>query len=187
MSDITTGRGRVCKALGGLNEIYIFPYVQYLDSQIVQSGMVLSSFPATTIYRFYSIADPNFTERTNETPGGKQYDMGLTLTFPVLDSTNEFQKLLKKDYRMIVQNNNGLYRLLGAYKGGVFNNLNEQTGGSRAELSGYTIDYEASEELPALYISSLSGAGFTVSPDDFLLLEDGEFILLEENEFIILE
>lgn len=187
MCDLTTGRNRVCKTIGGLDEVYIFPYVQYLDSQIVRSGVTLTSFPATTIYRFYSTGGPNFIERTNEVSGGKKYDQNLSLTFPVIDSTNEFQKLLKKDHRMIIRDRNGLYRLLGAYKGGLFNNLLEQTGGSRAELSGYTIDYEASEEITALFFGDLASVGFTVSPDDFLQLENDELILLEQNEFLILE
>lgn len=184
---LTTGRDRVCSTLGGLDEIYIFPYVDYPASLIVRTALVLTSFPATTIYRFYSTGDPNFTDTEQETPGGMNYTEALSLTFPVLDSTNEFQKLLKMDYRMIVKDNNGLYRLLGAYKGGTFNNLKATTGTSKASFSGYTIDWEATEELPALFINSLAGAGFTVSADDFLQLEEDDLILLEQNEFMILE
>ena len=186
--DITTGRGLMCKnSQGGLNEIYIFPYVQYLDSQIVRTALTLTSFPATTIYRFYSTADPNFQDIEQEDAGGKSYRESISMTFPVIDTQQEFEKLLKMDYRMIVQDRNGLYRLLGAYKGGTFNNLSQPTGGAKSSFSGYTIDFQASEELPALFISSLSGAGFTVSPDDFLQLEEDDLILLEQNEFMILE
>ena len=186
--DITTGRGLMCKnSQGGLNEIYIFPYVQYLDSQIVRTALTLTSFPPTTIYRFYAIADPNFTDTEQEDAGGKSYKEALSLTFPVIDPQQEFEKLLKMDYRMIVQDRNGLYRLLGAYKGGTFNNLKSETGGAKAEFSGYRIDWEATEELPALFIDDLAAAGFTISPDDFLQLEEDDLILLEQNEFMILE
>ncbi|HKK11859.1 MAG TPA: hypothetical protein VJ945_03450, partial [Flavobacteriaceae bacterium] len=183
--DLTLSRGRICnRGIGGLDEIYIFPYVQYADSQIVRTALTLTSFPATTIYRFYAIADPNFTDTEQEDDGGKSYKEALSLTFPVLDSTNEFQKLIKMDYRMIVQDRNGIYRLLGAYKGGIFNNLKSETGGAKAEFSGYTIDYEATEELPALFIDDLASAGFTVSSDNFLQLEEDDLLLLEQNEFM---
>lgn len=182
------GRNRVCNSsIGGLNEIYIFPYVQYLDSQIVKVALTLTSFPATTIYRFYSIADPNFQDSESEDAGGQFFTESLSLTFPRIDSQQEFEKLLKLDYRMIVRDRNGLYRLLGAYKGGTFNNLSQVTGGGKSDFNGYTIDWSAKEELPALFISDLTAAGFEISPDDFLQLEENDLILLEQNEFLILE
>ena len=189
-TDLTTGRSRKCKALGGLSEIYIFPYVQYSNSQIVTSGLTLTSFPATTIYRFF-IESTDFSNPGQEDAGGKFYKENISLTFPIISILNEFEKLLKKDHRMIVRDRNGLYRLLGAYIGGVFNNLRQTTGGSHSELTGYTIDYEATEEQPALFIGNtladLTSAGFTVSADNFLITESGELVLTEDNQEIIIE
>ena len=46
---------------------------------------------------------------------------------------------------------------------------------------------EGREILSAFFIDDLEDAGFVISPDNFLLLEDGSFVLLEDNTRIILE
>lgn len=160
--DLSISRGRQCKGLGGNSETYIFPYVQYLDSQIVRTNLTLTTFPATTVYQFFA-ENVGFSNPSLDQDGGKYYSESVNLTFPKIEVNTELVKLLRKDYRMILKDRNGLYRLLGAYKGGEFDNLTQTTGGSHSELTGYTIDYEATEEIPALYFTSLSGVGFTVS------------------------
>lgn len=185
--DITKGRERQCKKLGGLSEIYIFPFVEYTKAQIVIQGKTLISFPDTTVFRFFSEGSPNFTDQSQEDGGAISFTESLSLTFPIIDKFNQFERLLKKDYRVIVKDRNGVFMLLGAFNGGIFKNLLQQTGGNHSSLNGYTIDYEATEERQALFIDNLEDAGFTVQKDNFLLLEDGEFILTENGEFILIE
>ena len=181
---LTKGRERVCKGLGGLSEFYIFPFVQYSTSQIVLNGLTVTAFPATTIFRFF-LESTNFTNPMQEDAGGKFYNENLSLTLPKIEVNTELTKLLFKDHRVIVRDRNDIYRLLGAFNGGIFDNLNQVTGGSHGELSGYTITFEGMEELPALFLDDLSL--FTVAPDNFLITESGELVLTEDNQEIIIE
>jgi len=180
MIDITKGRARVCNGLGGLKEFYIFPY----DSSVILTvdGVTLVSISRVqTLYRFYSTKG-DLQEKQEEDGGGKFYNQSISFTFPVIKANTELNRLLKKDYWVIVKDNNGLYRFLGANNGGRFNNLKEQTGGAYSDLSGYTINYEAKEELTALFtdLETFTDLGF-------LLIEDGSLLLLEDGSKIILE
>ena len=70
--DITQNRGVQCKnKLGGLDIIYIFPYVKYPKSQIVRDGLVLTSFPSTFVYSF-AIASGEYSENS-EIEGGSSF------------------------------------------------------------------------------------------------------------------
>jgi len=182
--DLTISRKRVCKGLGGLSEFYIFPFVNYTTSQIVLNGLIVTSFPATTIFRFF-LESANFTNPMQENGGGKFYNENISLTLPKIELNTELTKLLFKDHRMIIRDRNDKYRLLGAFNGGIFDNLVQQTGGSHGELTGYTITFEGVEELPALFLDDLSL--FTVAPDNFLITESGELLLTEDNQEIIIE
>ena len=179
MIDLTRGRAKVCKGLGGLSEVYILPYDE--DAVLTISGNTLVSIsPNQLIYRFYSTTG-DYQDSMQEDDGGKYHNQTISLTFPVIKYDTELPILLKKDYWVIIKDNNGLYRFLGAENGGRFNNLKEQTGGNYSDLSGYTISYDAKEELSALYTDL---ADFTEV--NYLLLEDGTFLLLEDGGKIIL-
>lgn len=180
MTDLTRGRQKVCKGLGGLKEFYIFPYDSDAVLTIEGTTLINISIPQT-LYRFYSTTG-DLQERQEEDGGGKFYNQSISLTFPVIKADTELPILLKKDYWVLVQDRNGLYRLLGAENGGSFNNLKQQTGGSQNDLSGYTIDYEGKEELTALFVDIE-----TFTDSGYLLLEDGEFLLLEDGQLLILE
>lgn len=185
--DITKGREKQCKKIGGLSEIYIFPFVEYTNAQIVIQGKTLISFPNTTIFRFFSEGSPNFKSSSQEEGGDISFTEELSLTFPIIDEENQFERLLKKDHRVIVRDRNGIFMLLGAFNGGIFSNLVQQTGGSHQQLNGYTINYQASEENQPPFIDNLEDAGFIINEDNFLLLENGDFILTEDEQFILIE
>ena len=188
MVSLTTGRSKPCKdSLAGFDIVYLFPFVKYSRSQIVIDGHTLTTFPATTIYKYY-IVNPSFTETQNENGGGKFYDQNLSYDlakFDIIDNL-ELVKLIKKDYRAIVLDRNGNYRILGLWNG-LITELTKVTGSGKADFNGYKISMEGQESLSAFFIDDLEDAGFTPSDDNFLLLEDGSFVLLENNERIILE
>lgn len=188
MINITTGRNRICKdSLGGVNIVYLFNYASYARSLIVHSDLVLTSFPDTDIYPFELDSPVNFSNNMQENEGGKYYTENIELNFSEYNVYNEYQKLLKSDYRMIVKDNNGVFRLLGAYNGLIGDDLKFETGGAHTDFNGYKISFEGQEENPSLYINNLSDAGFTIIENNFLLLETGKFALTEMNELIRLE
>lgn len=185
MISILKGRSRKCKAgVSGVDYIYLFPFIKYARSLIVRDQLTLTSFPSTLVYKFEG--NFSFNESQSTQDGGKFYTQNLTADFIGLEVNSQLSKLVNADYRVIVKDNNGLYRLLGAYNG-VITELNSTTGSSQAEFSGYNLTFEGQEQEQALYIDDLEDAGFVISEDNFLLLEDGTPILTEDNQEIILE
>jgi hypothetical protein len=188
MVNLTQGRARGCKdGLGGVKKIYLFKYVKYSKSQIVTDDLVLTSFPATDIYEFYVSNNPSFSNPMQEDKGGKFYNEDISLEFAGIKIYDEFEKFLKFDFRMIILDNNGVYRMLGAYNGIISYSLERVIGNAKADFRGYKASFEGMELQPALFINDLASVGFTIVENDYLLLEDGEFILTENNELIILE
>ena len=183
---IATGRNRTCKDLqGGIYEVFIFPFVKYSRSQIVSSGNVLTDFPETTIYPFYSLVSPTPSQQMEQDAGGKFYNQSISLEF---DSYNEVEKLLNKDYRIIFKDRLGNYRIFGLYNGLESGTLNYTTGGGKTDLNGYKISFDGKEEREAYFINNLASAGFIIDgteTNEYLLQENGDF-LLQQNGFKII-
>ena len=185
---LTQGRSRGCKdSRGGLDKVYLFPFVDYTRSQIVVTDLVLTSFPATNIYEFEIDNQAAFDNKGNENEGGKYYTENVSFEFSKINLYNEFEKFLKQDFRIIILDRNGVYRLLGAYNGLTCYDLKQDVGSSHATFNGYTTSFEGQEEQPALFINNLSAVGFTIIANNFLELEDGSYVLTEQNELIIIE
>jgi hypothetical protein len=90
---LVNGRLRGCKSnLGGIDKLWLFPFVKYNRSQIVTDGNILVSFPTKTIYRFNYNGNPAPSENQSENEGGKFYDLGLSFD---LRTANSYQVPLK--------------------------------------------------------------------------------------------
>lgn len=189
--DISQSRARVCKdSQGGIKEVYIFPFTQYLRSEIVLSGLTITDFPTDAlsqplrIYRFYTTQDISFTESQND---DLSYTQNITVKLLAISEPRKFKfnigRFFDNDVRIIIKDNNGVYRMLGAYNGLSCSQLSQITGGSKSDFVGYEADFEGTEETPALFLSNLDL--FEVA--EYLLLEDGTEILYENDEFILLE
>ena len=186
MNSLLQGFGKRCKTnIGGIKIIYLFPFVKYSRSQIVRDRLELITFPTTTIYAFEGV-NLSFSDSQSTEDGGKFFTETLTADFIGLELNTPLAKLVPQDYRIIIKDRNDRFRLLGAYNG-MQTDLNSTTGSSNAEFSGYSLNYEGKEREQALFIDDLEDAGFVISLDNFLLLEDGTPILTEENENIIIE
>lgn len=188
VSTITQGYNRKCKdSLGGVSEIYLFPYVQYSRSQIITSGNTLTVFPTTIIYKFYSNGNPNAIEQQEQNEGGKYYNQSISLELQGANDSENIQKLIKKDYRLIFKDNNGLYRIFGLYIGIEADGLEFVTGNSKSEFNGYRITFNGKEEKQSFFIDNLEDTGFLDADFDYRITEAGEFRLTEAGEYRILE
>ena len=164
--DISMGRDEVCKdGLGGLRKIYIVNYnSSYYDS--VSSGdlgdeeiSTISTLPASAnAYEFELRSDNNTLEETNE----QSRDNGTsfwtqTLTVNLKKQSKESQAQLKLlSYgrpHVIVEDSNGLYRLLG-FQNGMEVSVNTMTGGALGDMSGYALTFEGKELNPAYFVAS---------------------------------
>jgi hypothetical protein len=186
---ITQGFNRRCKDnLGGVRKLYLFPFVKYLRSQIITDGEYLTSFPTTTIFEFETNVI-SFNEPMQENEGGKFYNQNLEFSLIGTDDFFELQKLVKKDYRIIIQDRNGHYKILGLYNGLECTNFNYNTGGGKSELNGFNFSFEGQEIRSSLFIEDLEDAGFIIDSlvPKYLLQENGDFILQENGFKILLE
>lgn len=180
------GHERKCKdSLGGLKKVYLFPYVKYLRSEIILNGNILVSYPDTTIYEFEVETNPNVNQTQSEDAGGKYFDINFNLDLPNTLGY-DFEKVLNKDYNIIVEDRNGKLRFLGNRNGLECTSLNYDTGSSKNTFNGLKLTFTGKEENEAWFINNLEDAGFTIfGEDEFLLQEDSDF-LLQENGFKII-
>ena len=160
---ISKGLSKVCKdSKGGISKVYLFPYVKYNRSSIKVNNLVLSEFPATQIFEFSAVLNSNLDQKMTDEDGGKYYTQSISLQFQGIKDKFTFQKLLKKDYRLIIKDNNGNLRLLGAYNGLECESLDVDAGSSKNSFSGLTVSFNGKEINEALFVKDLSDAGFTI-------------------------
>jgi hypothetical protein len=184
---IDSGYTRKCKdSRGGVAEVYLFPFVNYANSLIITNGNILTTFPNTTIYKFYSNTTPNATENQEQDAGGKFFNQSIALDLQYYDDYENVSKLIKKDYRLIFKDNNGLYRIFGLYNGISTDSINYVTGAGKSEFNGFKMTFSTKEEKQSFFINNLSDAGF-IEESFFRITEDGIFRILENNDFRILE
>lgn len=163
------GYTRKCKdSLGGLKKVYLFPYVKYSRSQIVLNGNILVTYPNTNIYEFEVETNPSVSQTQSEENGGKYFSISLSL-----DLTNtlgyDFEKVLNKDYNIIIEDRNGKLRFLGNRNGLECISLNYDTGGSKNSFSGLKLSFEGKEENEAWFINDLQNAGFIINGSEPIL------------------
>ena len=163
MSSISGNIERIKKTLqGGVNKVYLFPYVKYSRSQIVINEQTLVSFPSTTVYDWHSI-NPNFNETTEVIGGDVAWNQTLSLEIPKMYAANEVYKLVKQYYRAIYIDRLGNIRILGLYNG-LDAQITQETGTDKASLNGYRITLTGKEDGQSKYLTDLSD--FTISKDN---------------------
>lgn len=117
---IEQGRKKKCKGtLGGVRSVFIAPYKKVLRSQIVTNGVEVTGFPVTFIYEFVVLGDLNFTQNENQNEGGKFQEISLSLNFKGVNAfdNSRFQKMINRDYFIVILDRNGNYFLAGLNNG----------------------------------------------------------------------
>ena len=175
MSNCTIQRGykEDCKNFqGGIDKVYLFPYVKYGVSDITFGGGTkvnnpdaqnITSFPNTTIYE-YEAVNISFTENATITNGGIEWSQNLSFTLPrSFEALNAF-KLMYQDYCAIILDRNGNYRLIGLWNGGEVT-INAGTGGEKNAMNGSTISLKAREDNQAYFLNNFA-TDFTIFNND---------------------
>ena len=148
-------RSKQCSnSQGGVNKLYILPYVDYLESEITVVNNMLVSFPFSTIYDLNAI-------NINYNLDGKEdkdiyYDEKVSFQIKKLLETDNFREFIQQDYRIIIKDNNGKFRLLGL-RNGLKGEYKEDVGTNRNEFNGYSFNFSGKEEFSAPYLTDLSG------------------------------
>lgn len=174
-------------SLGGIKKFWIFPFVDYANSEIIINDNVLVTFPTTTIYRFNYIGNPSPSETLETNEGGKFYNQSISIDLQYLSDGLELTKLLNKDYRIIFQDNNGLYHIYGLYNGLESGALNYETGSGKSSLNGFKISFTAKEEKASFFINDLENAGFFDADFNYRITQNGLFRITQNNNFRIIQ
>ena len=95
-------------------------------------------------------------------------------------------KLLKKDYRVIFKDRNGLIRIFGLYVGLTCDSINYTTGNSKSDFNGFRLDFKGKEEKGSYFINNLADAGF-VFEVDFRITQSGDFRVTQSGEYRIIQ
>lgn len=175
---------RKCKdSIGGVKAVWLLTWQHYNRSQIVTNGNILVSFPESFVYKFESLTIPNADEKMNENEGGKYYEQTISLTIQT-NSKREFDKLLNKDYRALILDNNGLYRIFGLYNGMECDKIDFKTGGAKADLNGYNFTLTAKEEKQSVFILDPFDNGF-IEDTFYILAQNSDIITSQNNDKLI--
>jgi len=188
METLISGYNRKCKdSIGGVNKIWLLKYIKYRRSQIVVDGNYLISFPESFIYQFDSLENPNFNEAQQTGEGGKFYEQTISLSFNTTDffDVEEYESLF---FRILIQDKNGLYRILGLYNGMESSNITYTTGSGKGDKNGIRIDFTGREEKVSFFIENLDDAGFIDNGTDepfFFTWQNSAPIYLQNNDLLI--
>lgn len=97
---------------------------------------------------------------------GKYYEQTISLTFAGTE-IGEIELLQKLDFRMLILDNNGLYRIFGLWNGLQGGNITYTTGNSKSDLNGFKIDFNGLEESESAYIENPFEVGFIIKGFDY--------------------
>lgn len=135
-------------------------------------GNVLVSYPTTVIYEFDFVGNPNLDISQDENDGGKFYNNNITFDLVGLKDAVEVQKLAKKDYIIIFEDENGNNRILGLKNGLALDSLTSNTGGAKSDLSGFNLSFKGQEEEEPYFINDLANAGFVLDGEQPIIIEN---------------
>lgn len=177
------GRDKVCKDnITGVKRVYIAPYTKLLRSQYTYNGVRLTDFPLTDFYRFDFNTQASFTQSLEIKEGNQFYNQSLNLTFnkaSEYDNLN-FQKLTKKDFRIILEMKNGDFLLMG-FKNGVTADKLETS-----ESRQYQISFKGIEEDLSPYVTTIFSTKIVVIEGLNALVQNGNNLIFQDNTNFLL-
>ncbi len=96
-------------------------------------------------------------DKPNGANGSEYYVQTVTLKLHRREKSKRAALLLMtkgKSLSIIVQDNNGLYWLIGEFDGAELQELKSQSGENKTDMNGYTLTFIAEENYPACEISA---------------------------------
>ena len=140
---------------GGIAEFYIFEYVKYARSQVTVENNYLTLFPFVAIYNLNSI-EQTFTETVDSEDGGTTFTQSGGFQLNKILPTDNYKQFVDRDWRIIIKDNNGFYRLIGLETGLKLKHTKE-TGSAIGQFNGFKFTFDTKEENTAPYLNDLSG------------------------------
>jgi len=148
--DIVAGRKEPCKnTIGGLRNIYFINYVA--DAFTILDGEVTGiDVGVTSAFKYELRADGNTLEEavdSNKNTGVTLFTQTLNIVLKQQDlaTHNEVKLLAHGRPYVIVEDNNGNFKLAGASEGMDVSGGSIVTGGAKADFNGYNLTLTAME------------------------------------------
>jgi len=159
MADTFLNYEKQCKdTQGHIKRIYVLPFVFYNETLIKSTGMYLTTFPESTVYRFDCWG--NYSQSTTTEKGNVQWSHSVEVNLPKVYEVYDINIFYRNDFRIIVETNNGHLIMFGT-NNGLQCEISNNSGNSKTEFNGFTLTFTGIEEKPGLLISTL-GTFFNV-------------------------
>jgi len=155
--DITLGRKCPCKqSIGGIDKVY---FLQSGTSYTLTAGLI-TAFPAATKFYEYKLSGDNGLEEpgvVDQDAGTSYHDQNLTITLQVQSAAmqSELRNMEKGLNKVIVKDNNGNLKLVGADNGCVIS-VTASTGTDMSGMNGYTVTITGKEKDMSYYVDAIA-------------------------------
>ena len=180
--NINNGRLKKCKnTFGGVKSVFIAPFKKLLRSDYTVSGVEITAFPVTFIYEFVTTGGVGFTQSENNNDGGKFQDISLTLNFHSVNAfdNSRFQKMLNRDYFMVILDNNGNYFLAGLRNGLSCDSL------KMGSNNIYNISFTGQEIDKAFFCNGIMNSSLVIVDVIDYILQNNDNYVLQTTEYIL--
>jgi hypothetical protein len=161
--DLTKGRKEPCKdSVGGIKAVYFADFGDITIAYDSTDTDVVESLGAVTVFKYELKGNSSFeqTITASRENGTAFFDQTLNLTLKKLtvQDNKELRLLAYGRPHIIVQDYNGNAFLMGAEHGCDVNGGTIVTGGAMGDLSGYTLTFNAQEQVPANFLEGATEA-----------------------------
>jgi len=148
-----------CKEhVGGLKNVYFVNYTDTVPTMNASTRVVASV--TGTKYKYELKGNSSFTQnvQASRENGTVAYEQVLELTLPKLTVADhkEIKLISFGRPRVIVEDYNGNYFLVGREHGAEVTGGTVVTGAAMGDLSGYTLTLTAMERFPANFVTSIA-------------------------------
>ena len=151
--DITLGRKKPCKiSVGGIDHIYFLQD----NTTFTLAANKVTAFPTLTKFYRYDLTGDNGLEEqgtVDQNTGTSYHEQTLTVTLQIQSEVlqNELALMQKSLKKVIVKDNNGNYKLMGADNGCVIS-VAASTGTDYSGMNGYTISIVGKEKDMSYFV-----------------------------------
>tara|TARA_R110000850_G_scaffold226375_1_gene351627 strand:+ start:117 stop:776 length:660 start_codon:yes stop_codon:yes gene_type:complete len=155
--------------VGGNSELYIFKYVDYMRSQIKVTNNILVTFPTTVVYNLNS-SGITFNENVDEEDGGVVFSQSGSYELKKILALDSYKEFVANDWRVIIKDNNGNYRLIGL-ETGLKIKYTKENGANLSDFNGFKFSFETKEENTAPFLYNLNSFNIiNTSPENHLYM-----------------
>jgi hypothetical protein len=168
--DLTLGRTEKCKdVVGGLKAIYFTNFAEITSYTYdgTNTDLIATVVGGGTINAFkYELKGTNTFDQnvTSSRENGTTYveqNLSVVLKTQTIADHNEIKLLTYGRPRVLVEDYNGNFFLMGLEHGVEVQTVAISSGTAMADLSGYTLTMQAMEKIPANFVDSANEAGLT--------------------------